>query len=47
MDLGSRIGVSQPEVLIVAKGGRDIRRERLLAGQTDCSLSKLLASPLP
>lgn len=33
VDLGSRIGVSRPEVLIVAKGGRDIRYDRLLAGQ--------------
>ena len=32
VDLGSRIGVSRPEVLIVAKGGRDIRYDRLLAG---------------
>ena len=33
MDLGSRIGSPRPDVLIVAKGGRDIRYQRMLADQ--------------
>jgi glycosyltransferase involved in cell wall biosynthesis len=33
VDLDSRIGAEQPQVLVVAKGGRDFRYDRLVAGQ--------------